>query len=227
VITSPANEKLKLVRKLQSESWRRKLGLFVAEGEDLVDAARAAGIEPVELLVAGENVEPELLAAASDLPHPPRVVAIYRRADLPGTTSLLGVALWRVADPGNVGAVMRTADAFGASVGLSAGCADPTSPRALRASAGAIFRVPLGGFEDAPERRVALVAHGGRPIAEVSLEEPLSFVLGAEREGLPDDVVARCDEVATIPLPGDVESLNVAAAAAIALYEHSHRLNRV
>lgn len=227
MITSPANEKLKLVRKLQSESWRRKLGLFVAEGEDLVDAARAAGVEPVELLVAGENVAPELLAFVSDLPHAPRVVAVFRSADLPSNRLLLGLALWQVADPGNVGAVVRAAGAFGASVALSPGCADPTSPRALRASAGAIFRVPIGGFEDAPGRRIALVAHGGRPLADVSLEEPVSFVLGAEREGLPTEVVARCDEVATIPICSDVESLNVAAAAAIALYEHSRRLNRV
>jgi len=218
VITSAANEKLKLVRKLQSERWREKLGLFVAEGEDLVEAAQAAGIEPVELLVADENVAPELLASVSDLPHPPRVVAVYRRADLPSNSLLLGVALWRVADPGNVGAVVRTAGAFGASGALSAGCADSTSPRAVRASAGAVFRVPLVGFDDAPGRRVALVAHGGRPLAEVSFEQPLTLVLGAERQGLPDDVVARCDEAATISISGDVESLNVAATAAIALY---------
>jgi RNA methyltransferase, TrmH family len=218
VITSAANEKLKLVRKLQSERWRDKLGLFLAEGEDLVEAARAAGIEPVELLVAGENVAPELLAGVSDLPHPPRVVAVYRRAELPSNSLLLGVALWRVVDPGNVGAVVRTAGAFGASVALSAGCADPTSPRALRASAGALFRVPLAGFDDAAGRRVALVAHGGRPLAEVSLDQPLTLVLGAEREGLPEDVVAKCDEVATIQVSEAVESLNVAATAAIALY---------
>jgi TrmH family RNA methyltransferase len=222
VITSAANEKLKLVRKLQSESWRRKLGLLVAEGEDLVAAADAAAIEPVELLVADENVAPELLAGVSDLPHPPRVVAVYRRADLPRNTVLLSLALWRVVDPGNVGAVVRTAGAFGASVGLSAGCADPTSPRALRASAGAIFRVPVHGFETGG-RRVALVARGGRPLADVDLAEPLTFVLGAEREGLPEDVAAACDEEATIPISAGVESLNVAAAAAIALYERSRR----
>jgi len=223
VITSAANEKLKLVRKLQDGRWRAKLGLFVAEGEDLVEAARAAEVEPVELLVAGENVAPELLAGVSDLPHPPRVVAVYRRADLPSNNLQLGVALWRVVDPGNVGAVVRTAAAFGAGVALSDGCADPTSPRALRASAGAIFRVPLVGFGDAPGRRIALVARGGRPLAEVPLEEPFTFVLGAEREGLPDEVVAGCDETATIPTYGHVESLNVAAAASIALYEASRR----
>ena len=223
MITSAANEKLKLVRKLQDGRWREKLGLFVAEGEDLVEAARAAGVEPVELLVAGENVEPDLLAAATDLPHPPRVVAIYRRADLPSNSLLLGVALWRVVDPGNVGAVIRTAGAFGASVALSAGCADPTSPRALRASAGAIFRVPLVGWDETPGRRVALIAHGGKPLAHAALDEPLTFVLGAEREGLPGEVVAGCDAVATIPVTDAVDSLNVAAAAAIALYQAACR----
>ena len=164
-----------------------------------------------------------MLASVSDLPHPPRAVAVYRRADLPCNTALQGLALWGVADPGNVGALVRTAAAFGASVALSAGCADPTSPRALRASAGAVFRAPLVGFDDAPGRRVALVAHGARALADVPLELPVSFVLGAEREGLPDDLVASCDEVATIPTSGEVESLNVAAAAAIALYERSRR----
>src|SRR5437588_789866 len=73
----------KLVRKLADRRWRDKLGLFVAEGEDLVDAAWAAGIEPVELLVAGETVAPELLAEVSALGHPARAVGIYRREDLP------------------------------------------------------------------------------------------------------------------------------------------------
>jgi TrmH family RNA methyltransferase len=132
------------------------------------------------------------------------------------------VALWRVADPGNVGTLLRTADAFGAALALSAGCADPVGPRALRASAGAIFRVPIIDWHAAPPRRIALVAHGGRPLPEVSLEPPLTLVLGSEREGLPEHLVARSHEV-TIPLSGAAESLNVAAAGAIALYELSRR----
>ena len=86
LISSRENEKLKLVRKLHERSWRDKLGLFVAEGEDLVEAATAAGIEPVELLVAGENVEPALLAEVSVLGHPPRVIGVFRRDDLPRRT---------------------------------------------------------------------------------------------------------------------------------------------
>ena len=221
MITSPQNETLKLVRKLQARRWRNKLGLFVAEGEDLVDAALEAGLEPVELLVAGETVEAQLLAAVSTLAHPARVISVFRRDDLPAFEARpAALSLWRVADPGNVGTLIRTADAFGASVELSEGCADPTGPKALRASAGALFRVPLGAAEG---RRVGLVAHGGRSLGEVELADGVVFVLGAERGGLSPQVEQLCDELVMIPTPGPAESLNVAAAGAIALYEWSRR----
>lgn len=186
-----------------------------------MDAARGAGIEPVELLLAGEDVEPELLAAVSTLGHAPRVVGVFRTADLPQSTRAVALALWKVSDPGNVGTLLRTADAFGAAVTLSPECADPLGPRALRASAGAIFRVPLVDWDEAPARRIALVAHDGVPLAEVDLSPPVTLLLGAEREGLPPDLLASCDATATIALPGEAESLNVAAAGAIALYELS------
>jgi RNA methyltransferase, TrmH family len=215
--------KLRLVRKLLSgKKHRSDTGLFAAEGEDLVEAAAAAGVEPVELLIAGENVRPELLGEVSTLGHAPRVIAVYRRGDLPTGERDVVLALWRVADPGNVGTMLRTVDAFGAAVALSGGCADPVGPRALRASAGAIFRVPIVDWDAAPERRVALVAHGGASLESVALEPPLTFLLGAEREGLPHHLVARSRKV-TIALPGAAESLNVAAAGAIALYELSRR----
>lgn len=219
LITSRDNEKLKLVRKLHSRRERDRSGLFVCEGEDLVEAARAAGVAPVELLVAGEDVDERLLAEVSTLGHPPRVIGVYRRADLGsrGALPARGLALWRVADPGNVGTLVRTADALGPSfVALSAGCADPTAPKAVRASMGALFRVPLIAFDDAPRPWVALVARGGADL------EPLgagTFVLGAEREGVPAELLDRCDAAATIPLARGAESLNVAAAGAIALYE--------
>jgi RNA methyltransferase, TrmH family len=225
LISSRENEKLKLVRKLAERSWRDKLGLFVAEGEDLLEAATAAGIEPVQLLVAGENVEALLLAEVSTLGHPPRVIAVFRRDDLPGgPLPDTGLALWRVSDPGNVGTLIRSADALGpAFVALSDGSADPTGPKAVRASMGAIFRVPVVAYDDVPGRRVALVAHGGSPLKDVDLSGPTTFVLGAERGGLPEEVLATCDERATIPLAGNSESLNVGTAGAIALYERAHR----
>jgi TrmH family RNA methyltransferase len=224
VITAATNPKLKLVRKLLAQKRKRdELGLFAVEGEDLVAAAAAAGIEPVELLVAGETVEPELLAAISTLPHPARVVAVYRKADLPREPRETALALWHVADPGNVGTLVRAADAFGAAVALSEGCADPLGPKALRASVGAIFRVPLLAFDEAPGTRIALVAHGGTPLHELDLAGETTFVLGAERGGLPEEIVALSNYVATIALPGAAESLNVAVAGAIALYERSRR----
>jgi TrmH family RNA methyltransferase len=188
--------------------------LFVAEGEDLVAAAVA---EPVDLLVAGEDVTPELLAEVSTLAHAPRVIGVYRRDDLPRGTRPVTLALWRVADPGNVGTLVRSADAFRAGIALSPGCADPTGPKALRASMGALFRVPIVEFDAAAGRRIALVPHGGTPLTELDLEGDVVFVLGAEREGLPPDVVAACDEARHIPIAS--ESLNAAMAATVALYE--------
>ena len=132
------------------------------------------------------------------------------------------LALWRIADPGNVGTLLRTADAFGAGVSLSAECADPTGPRALRASTGAIFRVPLVPWDERHPRGIALVAHGGQPLADAPLDPPLTLYLGSEREGLPKTLATDWYE-ATVPLPGDAESLNVAAAGAIALYELARR----
>ena len=118
-----------------------------------------------------------------------------------------------------MGTLLRSADAFGAGVALSPGCADPTGPKALRGSMGAVFRVPAMGFDEAPGRRVALVAHGGEPLAAVDLSGEVVFVLGAEREGLPAEVLERCDVRASIPQVGGAESLNVAMAGTVALYE--------
>ena len=238
MITSASNPRVKLVRRLEARAQRDRLGLFVAEGEDLVAAALDAGLEPAEALVDGERpaladrlagaelLAPELMASLSTLPHPARVVAVFRRVDLPaGTEPAAGLALWHVHDPGNVGTLVRSADALGpAFVALSAGCGDPTGPKGLRAAMGATFRVPLARFDEAPGPRIALVPHGGVPIGEVELGPRVTWVLGAERDGLPEEVLAGCDATVTIPLADGAESLNVAAAGAIALYEWRRRL---
>lgn len=219
MIGSKDNERLKLVRKLHDKAWRDKLGLFFVEGEDAVAAATAA---PVDLLRAGEDVDPKLLADVASAPHPPRVIGVYRRADLPVWEERAAtLALWRLADPGNVGTLVRTADAFGAAVALSDGCADPTSPKALRASAGSIWRVPIGRWTAGNGLlqgavRVALEAHRGSALAGLDLSARVAFLLGAERDGLPAELERDVD--AWIPICG-AESLNVAASGAIALYE--------
>lgn len=222
MITARTNPTLKLVRKVLAQKRKRdELGLFAVEGEDLVEAARAAGIAPVELLVAGETIDAELLAELSTLPHPARAIGLFRQADLPRGERETTLGLWRVSDPGNVGTLLRAADAFGAAVALSPGCADPLGPKALRASAGAIFRVPLLTLEAAPKPWVGLAAHGGAPLQDLTLDGPVTFLLGAEREGLPEELVAQCDALVTIATSGAAESLNVGVAGAIALYERS------
>ena len=171
-------------------------------------------------------MEPELFAEVAALAHPPRVVAVFRREDLPRGTRPVTLALWRVGDPGNVGTLLRAADGFGAGVALAEECADPTGPQAVRASMGSLFRVPLSGFDEPPGKRVALAPSGGILLPELQIDGDVVLVVGAEREGLPADVLERCEERVSIPQPGGGDSLNVAMAGAIALYELARRQGR-
>ena len=224
-ITSPHNERLKEIRKLARRRARDARGRFVAEGEDLVAAAAAAGWEPAQLIaaagsgLAGEEIEPALLDGVSGLGSGTRTIGVYeQRWHAPAGP--LCVALWGVGDPGNVGAILRSALAFGAaSVALGPGCADPYGPKAVRASMGAVFAVPVArvaAVDELPGERVALVARGGEPLAGAPGGH-VTLLVGAERAGLPPAVVAACDRATHIPIAAD--SLNAAMAATVALYE--------
>ncbi|HET9153728.1 MAG TPA: RNA methyltransferase, partial [Solirubrobacterales bacterium] len=223
MIESPQNEKLKLVRKLRDRRHREREGLFATEGEDLLEAGLAAWAEPRFVLVAagsgleGEEVEPGLLAEVSSLGSGTRVIAVWSRRWSEEAAAPC-IYLHGVGDPGNVGTIVRTADAFiDGPVVLGPDCADPYSPKAVRASMGSVFSCPPIKAELAttPGPRVALVAHGGQGLD--TLDGAATVCLGAEREGLPDEVRAACDAQVTIPLrEGGPDSLNVAAAAAIA-----------
>jgi TrmH family RNA methyltransferase len=235
-ITSPNNEQLKEVRKLAGRKWRDKTRTFVAEGEDLIDAAAAAGWAP-ELLLAeagsglpGEEVAGHLLKQISQLGSGTRAIAVYPQRWAPAPVGPVCVALWGVNDPGNVGTVLRSALAFGAgSVALGPGSADPYGPKAVRASMGAIFDVPVvrvTNIGELPGHKVALAARSGRALAEIkrgvagderSEAGDVTLVIGAEREGLSEGVLASCNETAHIPIRS--ESLNAAMAATIGLYE--------
>lgn len=222
MITSPHNEKLKLIRKLRDRKHREREALFATEGEDLVKAGLAAGAEPRFLLSAagsglgGEEVEPALLAEVSTLGSGTRAIAVWAQVWAEEAT-VPCVYLHGVADPGNVGAIVRTAHALlGGSIVLGPGCADPYGPKAVRASMGSTFGQPLlrAGIGTTPRPRAALVARGGEGLT--ALPQAATLCLGAERDGLPADVLEECEIEATIPLrPGAAESLNVAAAAAI------------
>ena len=227
LITSSHNDKLKAVRRLHRSRERSGTGRFVAEGEDLLAAADAAGWPALERYCAagsglpGTEVEPEALARASALGSGTRALAVYETRWAPVARGPLCVCLMGVADPGNVGAVLRSAVAFGAAgVALGPGCADPFGPKAVRASMGAIFTTlvtRIGSIDETPGERIALVARTGEPLRG-PLDEA-TLVVGAERTGLPDEVVAACDRVAHIPIAS--ESMNAAMAATVALYEAS------
>ncbi len=168
-ISSKDNEKLKLVRRLAERKHREREGLFVTEGEDLLAAGRGSGREPELLLteagagLGGDEVDRPLLNSASALGSGSRAIAVWDLAWAEAAIPLC-VFLNGVRDPGNVGAIVRAADALGASsVAVDPDTADPFSPKAVRASMGSIFTVALERCEVAttPEPRAGMVAHGG------------------------------------------------------------------
>lgn len=244
-ITSHHNRRLKEIRKLrQRRRWRDRAGQFVAEGEDLLDAADAAGWPAVARYaaagsgLAGIEVEPALLASASGLSSGTKTLAVYEERWAPAPPGPLCIYLHGVHDPGNVGAVLRSAQAFGASsVALGPGTADPYSPKAVRASMGAIFAVPLartGDLDALPGVKIALVPGDGAPLygvwrsgwpyvnSSAKVRPEATVMVGSERDGLPQEVVAAADEQAHIPIA--IDSLNAAMAATVALYELTRRM---
>jgi RNA methyltransferase, TrmH family len=223
LITSHHNPLLKDIRRLGA---RRERGRFLAEGEDLIAAAAEAGWNPVHLLRAGVDVTEDALAKVSTLGSGTRALAVYDERWQPAPTAEpLCVALWGLKDPGNVGTVLRAALAFGAtSVALGPGTADPYGPKAVRASMGAIFAVPVARVEridELPGDTVAIAARRGAPLRGPA-RTATTIVVGAERAGLPQDVLDACDHAAHIPIHS--ESLNAAMAATLALYELSTRV---
>jgi TrmH family RNA methyltransferase len=220
---------LKELRRLARKRDRERGGRFVAEGEDLIAAAaraRRPALEGYRLAGSGlggedfHDVAADALAAVSTLGSGTRVIGVYEQRWEPAVGPLC-VYLHGVGDPGNVGTILRSAQAFGAScVAFGPGCADPYSPKAVRASMGAIFAMPVAHAEavtDLPGERVALLAGAGEPLRGIVAQASMTLLVGAEREGLPDELVAVCERVAHIPIAS--ESLNAAMAATVALYE--------
>ena len=247
-IVSPKNPHLKALRRLHRRRERERSGTFLAEGEDLVGAAELAGWHAVEgyrragsatgpagagaaIAPAGfHEVEGELLAGASTLGSGTRVLAVYeQRWSAP--TGPLCVYLHALRDPGNVGTIIRSAHAFGAScVALGPGCADPYGPKAVRASMGAIFTVPLARastLQELPGELLALSAGARDELRgpQERIAPVLSLLVGSEREGLPTEVLDACGHQARITIAGD--SLNAAMAATVALYELTRKPSRV
>lgn len=247
-ITSVHNPRVKLVRKLHEPKWRRREGLFLIEGKALVEEAFQAGW-PIEEVMATAGwlsrhpwphempftqVSDHVMEAMSALETPEGILALAR---LPRESALPAVhdrSLWLVADglrdPGNLGTMIRTADAAGAdAVLVGPGTVDPFAPKTVRASMGSIFHlavvaVPdLEAAHDATFRQgmrwLALVPRARRSVYDEDLTGPLALWVGNEATGLDPRALAAADVQVAIPMPGRAESLNAAAAVAVCLFE--------
>ena len=256
LISSAANPVVKRMRLLSDRKHRRREGAFVVEGiqpvwraveagadvEVLVVAPALVGSRAAELIVGQEaagtrvaKVTGELFARLSARDGPSGLAAIVRArvpalASLPVTADAVFVALHEVGNPGNLGTIIRTADAAGAAgVVLVGPAADPFDPAAVKASMGALFAVPVARAADTAEL-FAWAAGSGvsvtttsakaeRSFWEAGYPRPLVLLLGSEGAGLPDDVLAAGDEQVRIPMTGTAESLNLAVAAGLLLYQ--------
>jgi TrmH family RNA methyltransferase len=249
LLESRANPFLKLVRGL-ARGGRRDPRLLL-EGTKLVQAALESGLPIERALVAGERGEKEvsrleaagvevlettkpLFESVSSLEAPEGILAIARRPSRSlEALSSEGIVLVSagIQDPGNLGAVARVAEAGGASaLVVLKGSADPFSPKALRGSMGSLLRIPVYDDADLAElkrlgfRLAALVARGGADYRDADWKAPVAILLGREASGLGDATVSASDLRVTIPMRGSIESLNVATAAALVLYEANRRM---
>lgn len=251
-IDSTRNESVKLLKSLATPKGRAQTGLFVIEGTKLVEDALLCGWEIERCLYdparcaeqaqacarAGARVMPAgeaALAAATQTGTPQGIVCALRLPSgpiAPLTAPVL--ALDGVQDPGNVGTMLRTADAAGfGGVVLGAGCADPFSPKVVRSTMGSIFRIPVEMTDDlacylnnlrAQGWCVAASAlQGGDFFERQTLQAPSVLVIGSEGRGVSDAVLACADVVLSLPMAGGAESLNAAVAAGIMMYDWYRR----
>jgi TrmH family RNA methyltransferase len=253
VIRSRANPRVRRWQRLAADArTRRKEARALIEGPHLVAAFLAAGGKPEALIVSESGVGKREISELVDRAGLELAVlsdAVFRAiadaetpqglaaeiaipaaraplADSPGCVLLDGIQ-----DAGNVGAILRSANAFGVSdVLLAAGCADPWSPKVLRAAMGAHFslrlgpsRNPLADIERFHGTVACTVPRGGVPIGQADLTGRILWIFGAEGAGIRRELSTRADIRVTIQMPGPAESLNVAAAAAICFYEASRR----
>lgn len=239
MIESTANPRIKAIRKLHSAKGRKGTGLTLLEGPNGLGALCASDVRPKSILMLADDantaeyaasigalatvVTPDVLRSASDTRQPVGPVCVIEVPKFEAVRKHRTVCMVDVADPGNVGTIIRTAAALGWDVATHGTTSDPWSPKALRASAGATLRVHLAASSDPVEdavvaglSSVALVVAGGQvPIADSG---PVMVLLGSEAHGLPTEMVSDSTMAVTIPMGGGIESMNAAVAAALAMY---------
>jgi TrmH family RNA methyltransferase len=194
------------------------------EGQKIYEAAHREKIRCFEVPL-------KIIAYISDTVNPQGILAVAQKIPLkwPEKPFSRLLALYQVQDAGNMGTIFRSAEAFGAQgLFLTEGCCDPFNPKVVRASMGSLFRMPFvqnekwetyqAWFKEQNVHSLALTRGGTKSLPEVKILTSMAFWLGSEGSGLPDELTDSCDERAGIPMSGEVESLNVAVAASVALF---------
>ncbi len=256
MITSTANEKIKLIRKLKERKFRSESGLFFAEGTKIILDALNTGAEIQQLIIAPElirtdgakkilqmgtesqmdvlEVIPSVFQTLAAKENPQGIAGVLRQEwssaeEVLQDFSGLWLALYEVADPGNLGTIMRTMDAVGGKgIFLVDNCTDPFDPVSIRASMGALFslklcRVTLQEFSSIIKKNL-LYTLGTSDEAKTDFHnenyrKDMILCMGSEREGLPSKIINVCSGMVSIPMLGISDSLNLAVATGIVLYE--------
>ena len=242
LITSLKNPRVQAWKSLKDRKGRRETGCFLVEGRKSVEEALASGFEVEAVLVDADQPElaegvqamlyampAHVLAAVCDTKTPQGIAAVMRMRYAAQTGARI-IALDGVQDPGNVGTIIRTADAAGFDgVLLSEQCADVFSPKVLRATMGSVFHLPLIVTNDLPAALRTMQQTGacvissqldGEPFYErTGIGERFVLVIGNEGNGVSDEVKALADKRLMLPMKGRAESLNAAVAAGIMMYE--------
>lgn len=247
-ITSLQNEYIKQLCRLHSASARKESGLFLAEGRKVCEEAIRSGLTVERCLVTEKESHSPLLAGLEDktilvadhvakklstMDTVPGIFMVLRQKEYqPKKDPLFILALDHLADPSNLGAILRSAEAFGADlVFLSDGCVDFYSPKVLRAAMGSVFRVPVkrGSLPDfiaqLKQQNYTILGAGldrnYRELPDISFDKPTMMIIGNESNGITEEINALCDHGVFIPMLGQNESLNAAVAASILLWEQS------
>ena len=235
-IASTSNPLVKTLRRLAHP--RKRDAQFLLEGKKLVSAAIESKIDIEAIVVAASyrgdppggavELDDSVFREVSTLDSPEGILAIASRPShrVPRTGLIAVVA--GIQDPGNLGALARVVEAAGAdALVVLKGSTDPFGPKAVRGSMGSVVRIPVCDRVDVSElegfRKIALVPHGGSDYRETDWSTPCAALFGSESSGISDELLSRCDVRASVPMHGNVESLNVATAAALALYEATRR----
>lgn len=255
-ITSTSNDLVKLMRSLERKRSRRETGLFVAEGARHAAEALHYGWEPTAAITSKAMLErsaskplletlktqgarvvtasERVLGAVARKDNPQSLVTTFRQKplvleNLETEGARRWIALYEVRDPGNLGTIIRTADAAGVDgVILIGTCCDPYSPEAVRASMGSLFAVPIAETETDEflswtttneAEVIAASMRGDRLTTTLPASERSVILMGNEQAGLPEDVEARCSQLVKLPMQGRADSLNLACASALMIYE--------